>query len=66
MASGDADEGTRLAAIFRAETARTEGLDSLFLRGLDADDSARCALDDLADYDAFKDGFLLLPALENM
>ncbi|KAH9846685.1 hypothetical protein C2E23DRAFT_569322 [Lenzites betulinus] len=55
----------RLANIFKAEVARLEGLDSLFLRALDLED-ARSTLDDLSNYDAFRDGFLLLPALENI
>ncbi|KAI0359829.1 hypothetical protein OH77DRAFT_871121 [Trametes cingulata] len=55
----------RLATIFKAEVARLEGLDSIFLRALDLDD-ARMSLDDLSQYDAFRDGFLLLPALENI
>ena len=69
LSSGDSDQGarnSRLATIFRAQVARIAGIDSDFLRALNSDDSARCTLDDLADYDAFKDGFLLLPALENM
>lgn len=42
-----------------------------FMRALDSenDSAARCAarwLDDLADYDVFRNGFLLLPTLENM
>ncbi|KAI0331874.1 hypothetical protein GY45DRAFT_1300264 [Cubamyces sp. BRFM 1775] len=55
----------RLAAIFKAEVARIEGVDSPFLRALDLDDT-RYTLDDLSSYDAFRDGFLLLPALENI
>ena len=61
-ANGDT---TRFAAIFKAEVARVAGVDSSFLRALDLDDT-RSALDDLSGYDAFRDGFLLLPALENM
>ncbi|KAI0783669.1 hypothetical protein C8Q75DRAFT_782852 [Abortiporus biennis] len=58
-------ESDRLSAIFRAEIARLDGLDSIFIRALDSDDT-RQTLDDFSDYDAFKDGFLLLPALENI
>ena len=59
------EDTARLAAIFKAEVARIEGVDSPFLRALDLDDT-RYTLDDLSSYDAFRDGFLLLPALENM
>ncbi|OBZ72085.1 hypothetical protein A0H81_07592 [Grifola frondosa] len=55
----------RLSAIFRAEVARIEGAQPIFLRSLDSDDT-RSVLDELSDYDAFRDGFLLLPALENI
>ncbi|KAI0635963.1 hypothetical protein C8Q77DRAFT_1100644 [Trametes polyzona] len=59
------NEHARLASIFKAEVARLEGLESVFLRALDLDDT-RSTLDDLSNYDAFRDGFLLLPALENI
>ncbi|RDX57262.1 hypothetical protein OH76DRAFT_1395054 [Lentinus brumalis] len=60
------DEGsTRLAAIFKAEVVRVAGINSTFLRSLDLEDT-RSTLDDLSTYDAFRDGFLLLPALENI
>lgn len=36
-----------------------------FLGAVDGDDT-RCALHDLCDYDAFKDGFLLNPTLQSM
>ncbi|KAI0833519.1 hypothetical protein BC628DRAFT_1308600 [Trametes gibbosa] len=55
----------RLSRIFKATITRLEGPDSLFLRALELDD-ARSTLDDLSNYDAFRDGFLLLPALENI
>ncbi|KAI9061304.1 hypothetical protein FKP32DRAFT_1594606 [Trametes sanguinea] len=58
-------ETARLVAIFKAEIARLDGLDSTFLRALELDDT-RYTLDDLSTYDAFRDGFLLLPALENI
>ncbi|CDO68951.1 hypothetical protein BN946_scf185000.g94 [Trametes cinnabarina] len=54
-----------LQAIFKAEVARLDGIDSTFLRALDLDD-ARHTLHDLSTYDAFRDGFLLLPALQNI
>lgn len=44
---------------------RVAGIHSTFLRSLDLEDT-RSTLDDLSTYDAFRDGFLLLPALENM
>ena len=61
-ASGD---NKRFAAIFKAEAARIAGIDAPFLRALNLEDT-RSTLDDLSTYDAFRDGFLLLPALENM
>ena len=52
------------AAIFKAaKVARIAGVNSPFLRSLAAEDT-RSILDDLSIYDAFRDGFLLLPALE--
>ena len=66
LSSGDEANKERLSQIFRAEVARVDSVDSTFLHALAVDDSARCTLDELADYDAFRDGFLLLPALENM
>ncbi|KAH9903060.1 hypothetical protein C8Q73DRAFT_34011 [Cubamyces lactineus] len=59
------DNTASLAAVFKAEVARLEGADSPFLRALNLDDT-RYTLDDLSSYDAFRDGFLLLPALENI
>lgn len=35
------------------------------MRALETDDT-RQALNDMCEYDAFKDGFLLVPALESM
>ena len=61
-ASGD---NARFAAIFKAEVARITGLNAPFLRALGVE-GTRDTLDDLSTYDAFRDGFLLLPALENM
>ncbi|PIL35548.1 hypothetical protein GSI_02276 [Ganoderma sinense ZZ0214-1] len=56
---------SKFAAIFTAEVARIAGIASPFLRSLAAEDT-RSILDDLSTYDAFRDGFLLLPALENI
>lgn len=42
-----------------------EGPESPYLRALDSDD-VRHALDEVTEYDAFKDGFLVLPTLESM
>jgi len=61
----DSSDATRLSSIFRAEVIRLDGLNSNFLQALETEDT-RHTLDDLADYDAFRDGFLLLPALENI
>lgn len=55
----------RLESMFRKVIYDIEGPDSLFLRALDLDDTRR-AIDDVCEYDAFKDGFLLLPTLESM
>ncbi|RPD60113.1 hypothetical protein L226DRAFT_535046 [Lentinus tigrinus ALCF2SS1-7] len=54
-------DSTRLAAIFKAEVVRVAGINSTFLRSLDFEDT-RSTLHDLSTYDAFRDGFLLLPA----
>ncbi|KDQ57328.1 hypothetical protein JAAARDRAFT_35953 [Jaapia argillacea MUCL 33604] len=51
--------------IFKQKVQEMEGSDSSFLRALDNEDT-RHALDDISGYDAFKDGFLLLPTLESM
>ncbi|EJF64925.1 hypothetical protein DICSQDRAFT_167071 [Dichomitus squalens LYAD-421 SS1] len=64
MTSIDGDN-TRIAGIFQAEAARIAGIDSPFLRALGFEDT-KYTLDDLSTYDAFRDGFLLLPALENI
>ncbi|OCH95376.1 hypothetical protein OBBRIDRAFT_767616 [Obba rivulosa] len=63
--SRNSEDRERLSAVFRAAISRVDGEDSKFLRSVDSE-GTRHALDDLADYDAFKDGFLLLPALENI
>ncbi|TBU33315.1 hypothetical protein BD311DRAFT_784910 [Dichomitus squalens] len=64
MTSIDGDN-TRFAWLCKAEAARIAGIDSPFLRALGLEDT-RSTLDDLSTYDAFRDGFLLLPALENI
>jgi hypothetical protein len=56
---------TRLERMFRKVVYEIEGPSSLFLRALDLEDTRR-AIDDVCEYDAFKDGFLLLPTLESM
>ncbi len=62
------DDGTkiRLAAIYRHVVSAEVGKDSVLVRALAESDTTRCALLDLCEYDAFKDGFLLRPALESM
>ncbi|KLO12751.1 hypothetical protein SCHPADRAFT_997871 [Schizopora paradoxa] len=62
------DDGTkvRLAAIYRHVISAEEGKESLLVQALSDSDSTRCALLDLCEYDAFKDGFLLRPALESI
>ena len=47
--------------MFRAAVAN----DPVFARAVDADDT-RHALDEVAEYDAFRDGFLVLPTLQSM
>ena len=64
MSSGN-DSAARLAATFYTEVTRIDGPQSLFLKALDQEGS-RQTLDELSEYDALKDGFLLLPALQNM
>jgi hypothetical protein len=51
----------RLRGVFRAALAN----DPVFARAVDADDT-RHALDEVAEYDAFRDGFLVLPTLQSM
>ena len=51
----------RLRGVFRAAVAS----DPVFARAVDADDT-RHALDEVAEYDAFRDGFLVLPTLQSM
>jgi hypothetical protein len=47
--------------VFRAAVAG----DPVFARAVDADDT-RHALDEVAEYDTFRDGFLVLPTLQSM
>ena len=51
----------RLRSVFRAAVAN----DQVFSHAVDVDDT-RHALDEVAEYDAFRDGFLVLPALQSM
>jgi hypothetical protein len=51
----------RLRGVFRGVVAN----DPVFARAVDADDT-RNALDEVAEYDAFRDGFLVLPTLQSM
>ena len=66
MSDGDDDTKVRLSAIFRHVVRSEDGPNSLFLKALDDEGSTRCSLLDLSHYNAFKDGFLLRPALESM
>jgi len=60
--AGDDDAGKqRLRSAFRAAVAN----EPVFARAVDADDT-RHALDEVAEYDAFRDGFLVLPTLQSM
>jgi hypothetical protein len=51
----------RLRSVFRAAVAD----DPVFARAVDTDDT-RHALDEVAEYDTFRDGFLVLPTLQSM
>ena len=51
----------RLRSVFRAAVAG----DAVFARAVDTDDT-RHALDEVAEYDTFRDGFLVLPTLQSM
>ncbi|KAH9002921.1 hypothetical protein EDB86DRAFT_3073417 [Lactarius hatsudake] len=51
----------RLRSVFRAAVAG----DPLFARAVDTDDT-RHALDEVAEYDTFRDGFLVLPTLQSI
>ncbi|KAF8501689.1 hypothetical protein F5888DRAFT_1260890 [Russula emetica] len=57
--AGDDACKNRLRGVFRAAVAN----DPVFARAVDADDT-RYALDEVAEYDAFRDGFLVLPTLQ--
>jgi hypothetical protein len=65
MADED-DTKVRLSAIFRHVVAGDSDVGRVFVRALDSRDSTRCSVQDLCDYDAFRDGFLLRPTLESM
>ena len=64
----DEDKGmkVRLSAIYRHVIASAEGSESTFVKALSDNNSTRCTIHDLCDYDAFKDGFLLRPFLESV
>ncbi|TFY67192.1 hypothetical protein EVG20_g4034 [Dentipellis fragilis] len=65
LSEEDAETKLRLAHRFRQTIIVCEGPDSAFLRALDSDDT-RHALDEVAEYNAFRDGFLVLPTLESI
>ena len=65
LAGKDEDQKARLCAVFKKAIEDADGPDSVFLRAVDSDDT-RHALDEVAEYNAFKDGFLVLPTLESM
>lgn len=61
---GDDDDDARkqrLRSVFRAAVAG----DPVFARAVDTDDT-RHALDEVAEYDTFRDGFLVLPTLQSI
>ncbi|GJJ08576.1 hypothetical protein Clacol_002795 [Clathrus columnatus] len=55
----------RLTTIFRKSIQSIDGPDSLFLKALDMEQT-RQTIDHICDYNAFTDGFLLLPTLESL
>jgi hypothetical protein len=61
LAGDDDSRKRRLRGVFRAAVAN----DQVFARAVDADDT-RHALDEVAEYDTFRDGFLVLPTLQSM
>jgi hypothetical protein len=61
LAGDDDERKQRLRNVFRAAVA----IDPVFSRAVDADDT-RHALDEVAEYDTFRDGFLVLPTLQSM
>lgn len=69
LTSNDAPEARartrRLTEVVRQTIIKLEGPQSVYLRALDSDDT-RHALDEVTEYNAFTDGFLLLPTLESM
>ncbi|KZT29748.1 hypothetical protein NEOLEDRAFT_1127559 [Neolentinus lepideus HHB14362 ss-1] len=58
-------EKTELSNVFKRITSQLAGPESIFLKALDLDDT-RHALEDVSEYDAVKDGFLILPTLESI
>ncbi|EPQ52797.1 hypothetical protein GLOTRDRAFT_132032 [Gloeophyllum trabeum ATCC 11539] len=65
LSGGGEKERTELCNIFKRAVTQIAGRDSLFLRPLDLDDT-RHTLVDLSEYDAVRDGFLILPTLESI
>lgn len=63
--SEDSFDKERLEIVFRKAIEDIDGANSVFLNALDLEDTRR-TIDDLCDYDAFSDGFLLLPTLESL
>ncbi|KAI0038546.1 hypothetical protein FA95DRAFT_1206179 [Auriscalpium vulgare] len=64
--SGQNDDRTqRLAGVYTQTIAAVDGPASDFLRALESDDT-RHALDEVAEYDVFRDGFLVLPTLQSI
>jgi len=61
LAGDDDARRQRLRSVFRAAVAN----DLVFARAVDVDDT-RHALDEVAEYDAFRDGFLVLPTLQSI
>lgn len=59
-------DGERLTAVFRKSVQSLDGADSLFLKALDDMEQTRQTVDHICDYNAFTDGFLLLPTLESL
>ena len=66
MSDDKDDTKVRLSAIFRHAILNEGGRQSPLIRALDNEDHMRCSLQDLSDYDAIRDGFLLRPTLQSM
>lgn len=65
LSGQDGIDTDRLQHTFYVKIQKLGGVDNLFLRTLGVENTRR-AIDEICEYDAFTDGFLLLPTLESM